>query len=117
MACGRGPARTLGSCWQVEEGQWMSLVGTWWELGRSEITDANLFFASSLTLLKLLFYESVVEGRSPFGRILVPFHVAKLALVGLHVVVHHVFLPIVEIVHEGVAPSILSVHMHFGQRQ
>ena len=54
MACGRGPALS-------EEGQWMSLVGTWWELGRSDITDANLFFASSLTLLKLLFYGSVVE--------------------------------------------------------
>ena len=76
MACGQGPAL-------FEEVQWMSLVGTWWELGRSDITDANLFFASSLTLLKLLFYGSVVEVRyfapSPFGRILVPFHVAKLA--------------------------------------
>jgi hypothetical protein len=29
MACGRGPAlsEVSGSCWQIEEGQWMSLVG------------------------------------------------------------------------------------------
>jgi hypothetical protein len=76
----------------------------------------------SLTLLKLLFYESVVEGRYfaplPFGRILVSFKVANFAPVGLHVkIVVHLFLPIVESVHGGVAHFILSVHMHFGQRR
>ena len=115
MACGQGPAL-------FEEGQWMSLVGTWWELGRSDITDANLFFASSLTLLKLLFYGSVVEVRyfapSPFGRILVSSQVAKFAPAGFHVkIVVHLSLRIVESVHEGVAHFILSVHMHFGQRR
>jgi hypothetical protein len=77
---------------------------------------------SSLTLLKLLFYDSVVEGRyfapSPLGRIPVSFQVAKFAPVGLHVkIVVHLFLPIVESVHGGVAHFILSVHMHFGQRR
>ena len=125
MVCGRGPAlsEVSGSCWQVEVGQWMSLVGTRWELGRSDTTDANLFFTSSLTLLKLLFYESVVGGRyqispSPFGRILVSFQVAKFAPVDRHVkIVVHLFLPIGESVHERVAHFILSVHMHFGQRR
>ena len=85
-------------------------------------TDANLVFATSLTLPKLLFYGSVVKGRYfaplPFGRILVSFQVAKFAPVGLHVkIVVHLSLPIVESVHEGVAHFILSVHMHFGQRR
>jgi hypothetical protein len=114
-----------GSCWQVEVGLWMSLVDTWWG-ARAERYHRPEFvfciFSETLTLLKLLFYESVVEGRyfapSPFGRILVSFQVAKLAPVGLHVkIVLHFSLPIAESVHARVAHFILSVHMHFGQRQ
>lgn len=114
--------------WRVVKGPHFLRRGSgchWWARGGSwggAISPTRICFSHLQTLLKLLFYGSVVEVRyfapSPFGRILVSSQVAKFAPAGFHVkIVVHLSLPIVESVHEGVAHFILSVHMHFGQRR